>query len=175
VVDGIHPSPNQQTLGEGPVTGNEVEIHIEFTLPIDVLAGHFFFVPQVTLRSGNFMWLSAPRPIVPPGTPFAGDLQAWIRNDNISPDWLRIGADIVGGSPSPAFNMVFQLEGIVGCDANCDGSTTTPVLNANDFQCFLNLFASGNIAANCDQSTALPLLTANDFQCFLNRFAAGCS
>src|SRR6266852_6544611 len=27
------------------------------------------------------------------------------RNSKLSPDWLRIGADIIGGSPAPAFNM----------------------------------------------------------------------
>ena len=60
------------------------------------------------------------------------------------------------------------------CYANCDGSTTAPLLTANDFQCFLNRFAAGDIGANCDASTPMPLLTANDFQCFLNRFASGC-
>ena len=29
------------------------------------------------------------------------------------------------------------------CYANCDGSTVAPVLNINDFQCFLNKFAAG--------------------------------
>ena len=29
--------------------------------------------------------------------------------------------------------------------------------------------------ANCDQSTIAPILNINDFQCFLNKFAAGCS
>ncbi len=61
------------------------------------------------------------------------------------------------------------------CYANCDRSTAAPVLNANDFQCFLNNFAAANPYANCDGSTATPILNANDFQCFLNRFAAGCS
>ncbi len=60
------------------------------------------------------------------------------------------------------------------CYANCDNSTTAPVLTANDFQCFLNKFAAGDPSANCDGSTTSPLLTANDFQCFLNSFAAGC-
>src|SRR5204863_1848656 len=49
------------------------------------------------------------------------------------------------------------------CYANCDGSTTAPVLTANDFQCFLNAFASGQSYANCDGSTINPVLTANDF------------
>ncbi len=61
------------------------------------------------------------------------------------------------------------------CYPNCDASTTTPVLTANDFQCFLNSFALGSSAANCDGSTTPPVLTANDFQCFLITFAAGCT
>jgi hypothetical protein len=61
------------------------------------------------------------------------------------------------------------------CYANCDQSTSDPILNANDFQCFLNAFAANDPYANCDQSTTAPVLNANDFQCFLNAFAAGCS
>lgn len=60
------------------------------------------------------------------------------------------------------------------CYANCDASTATPVLNINDFQCFINRFAIGDTWANCDGSTASPLLNINDFQCFVNRFATGC-
>jgi glucose/arabinose dehydrogenase len=61
------------------------------------------------------------------------------------------------------------------CPANCDASSTSPILNANDFQCFLNNFASNDCYANCDNSSVQPTLNANDFQCFLNQFAAGCS
>ncbi len=61
-----------------------------------------------------------------------------------------------------------------GCYANCDGSTTPPALNINDFTCFLNKFAAGDSYANCDNSTTPPTLNINDFTCFLNRFAAGC-
>jgi hypothetical protein len=60
------------------------------------------------------------------------------------------------------------------CPANCDGSTSEPVLNVQDFGCFLNKFASGDAAANCDCSTAEPVLNVQDFACFLNQFAAGC-
>src|SRR5262249_40357974 len=60
------------------------------------------------------------------------------------------------------------------CYANCDGSTTLPILNVLDFGCFLNRFAAGDSYANCDQSTTPPVLNALDFGCFLNRFAAGC-
>ncbi len=60
------------------------------------------------------------------------------------------------------------------CYANCDQSTTAPVLTANDFLCFLNAFASGSPAANCDRSLVAPVLSANDFMCFLNSYAKGC-
>jgi PEP-CTERM motif-containing protein len=117
VVNGINPKPNQQTQGEGPVSGQEVEFDVTFTTPFVLPADHYFFVPQVVVP-GGFLWLSAPKPIVAPGTPFpAGstDLQAWIRNENLAPDWLRIGTDIVGppvtGGAAPTFNMTFSLAG----------------------------------------------------------------
>jgi hypothetical protein len=62
-----------------------------------------------------------------------------------------------------------------GCYANCDNSTSPPILNTNDFQCFLNQFAAGSAYANCDNSTSPPTLNVNDFQCFLNKFAVGCN
>ena len=104
VVNGIHPSPNQTTGGEGPVTGEEVLFSVGFNPGIVLPADHYFFRPEVQLTNGNFLWLSAPRPIVSPGTPFpAGstDLQAWIRNDALAPDWLRIGADVSVAPPLP--------------------------------------------------------------------------
>jgi hypothetical protein len=109
VVAGIYPEPNQTTGGDGFVSGNEVVITATLNPPIALPAGHYFFVPQVALTSGTFLWLSAPRPIVAPGTPFTGDLQSWIRNANLTPDWLRIGTDIVGGATPPTFNHVFTL------------------------------------------------------------------
>jgi hypothetical protein len=114
VLNGIHPSPGFHTGGDGAVTGQEVQFNVAFSTPFSLAADHFFFVPQVQLSSGDFYWLSAPRPIVPPGTPFpAGftDLQEWIRNENLAPDWLRVGADIVGGNPAPTFNATFSLSG----------------------------------------------------------------
>ena len=61
------------------------------------------------------------------------------------------------------------------CYANCDSSTTAPVLNVLDFTCFLNKFAAGDSYANCDHSTTAPVLNVLDFTCFLNSFAAGCT
>jgi hypothetical protein len=101
--------------GNGPATGAEVEFDITFrNHPLDLPADHYFFVPQVGLSAGapagaHFLWLSVPKPIVPPGTPFAGDLQSWMRDDpDLAPDWLRIGTDIIGGT---TFNASFALKG----------------------------------------------------------------
>jgi hypothetical protein len=60
------------------------------------------------------------------------------------------------------------------CYANCDGSTTVPVLNVNDFTCFLQKFAQNDPYANCDGSTTVPVLNVSDFTCFLQSFAQGC-
>ena len=105
VVSGIHPFPGQQTGGEGAVTGEEVQFAITFNTPF-LVGGtdHDFFSPEVGLSSGDFLWLSA-------GTPSAPDLQAWIRNTSLDPDWLRIGTDIIGGVTPPRYDMSFSLVG----------------------------------------------------------------
>jgi len=114
VVNGINPLPNQFTGGEGPVTGQEVQFNVHFTTPFSLNAhDHIFFRPEVDLGSaGNFLWLSAPKPIfLPPGTPFTNDLQTWIRTDGpgaLAPDWERIGTDVTHQGP---FNASFSLTG----------------------------------------------------------------
>jgi len=136
VVHGIHAATNQTTRGEGPVTGEEVLISVTFNPPISLPSGHYFFRPEVLLSSGDFLWLSAPRPIVPPGTPLTLDLQSWIRNDALAPDWLRIGADIVGAG---AFNASFSLLGETDEDNDgvpdsldlCPGTPANVIVDAN--------------------------------------------
>ena len=109
VVNGINKSPNQFTGGEGPVTGEEVLISVTFTTPVDLPPDHYFFRPEALLAGGdNFLWLSAPKPIVDGTGPFNPDLQSWIRNDNLAPDWSRIGSDITLQGP---FNATFSLTG----------------------------------------------------------------
>ncbi len=113
---GHPPYPRRTTGGDGSITGEEVQFNITFTVPIDLPADHYFFIPQVEVvePGGNFFWLSAPKPIVPPGTPFPPgftDLQSWTRDEFLDPDWLRVGTDIVGGSPAPTFDAVFSLTG----------------------------------------------------------------
>ena len=113
VLNGINPKPLQTTGGEGQISGEEVRFNVTFTTPFDLPADHYFFVPQVEVNSGEFFWLSAPKPIVSPGTPFVGDLQAWTRTERLQPDWLRVGSDIVGPDPAtaPTFNASFSLTG----------------------------------------------------------------
>ncbi len=108
VISGINASLTPFTGGEGPVSGQEVRFDFTFSAPLTIDAGQFFFVPQVTLSDGSFLWLSAAKPIAAPGTPFVGDLQSWIRNEALQPDWLRVGTDITHQGP---FNAAFTLDG----------------------------------------------------------------
>jgi hypothetical protein len=103
--------------GNGAATGQEVEFDVTFDAPLDLPAGHYFFVPKVGLSDkapdgADFLWLSAAKPITPPGTPFppgTSDLQTWMRNTpGLAPDWLRVGADIIGNT---AFNGSYSLSG----------------------------------------------------------------
>ena len=132
VVNGINKKPNQNTKGDGSASGEEVQLTITFTPPIVLPApasplNHYFFRPEVQVSGGgNFLYLSTPRS---PGVPFVGDLQAWIRNTDLKPDWLRIGTDIIGGATPPTFNMAFSLSGetvpVTGVPGkhNCHGKT----------------------------------------------------
>jgi hypothetical protein len=129
VVNGINKSPNQLTGGEGPVTGAEVTITVTFNPPILLPPDHYFFRPEAFSTSGNFLWLSAPAPVAP-------DLQTWIRNDNIAPDWLRVGSDITGQGP---FNASFSLTGETDADGDgvpdsldqCSDTPAGSIVNAN--------------------------------------------
>jgi hypothetical protein len=91
------------------------------------------------------------------------------------PSWWEVGFDNlsirVTGGPAP-------------CYANCDGSTAQPVLNVDDFTCFINEYAAAlglpheqQVVhyANCDNSTIAPALNVDDFTCFINNFAMGCN
>jgi hypothetical protein len=79
--------------------------------------------------------------------------------------------------------LQFTASGGGICYANCDGSTVEPVLNVDDFTCFINEFAQAQTLpheqqvtayANCDGSTVAPALNVDDFTCFINQFAQGC-
>ncbi|HTK30048.1 MAG TPA: hypothetical protein VL309_10870 [Vicinamibacterales bacterium] len=122
VVNGINKAPANVTGGDGPASGQEVQITVVFNPPIVLPAEHYFFRPEVEVLGGDFLYLSAPKPIVAPGTPFLPDLQAWIRNSALKPDWLRIGTDIIAGDTNPTFNMAFTLAGDTIPDAGVPGT-----------------------------------------------------
>jgi serine protease AprX len=93
------------------------------------------------------------------------DFRGWHINN------VRVEAQIVGCDPEP------------DCYANCDQSTTVPVLNVEDFICFISEFAAASALqpaaqithyANCDNSTTDPVLNVEDFTCFITKFAEGC-
>ena len=124
--------------------------------------------------------------VAPPSDGPAFDAE-WYTIDAGGATYLSGGPFSLGttaGQPEPgalsggAFGLAggFWMGLIPGtpCYANCDGSTAPPILNVNDFTCFINHFAAGDTAANCDGSTVPPVLNVNDFACFANAFAAGC-
>jgi hypothetical protein len=97
-------------------------------------------------------------------------------------DLALLGTFMPGGCYGDIDALEVGIE-TASCYANCDGSTVPPVLNVDDFICFLNQFAAAQSLppsqqithyANCDGSTTPPVLNVDDFGCFMNRFAAGC-
>jgi hypothetical protein len=95
-----------------------------------------------------------------------------------------IGATI--GSPQMSLPVIARIRYVppTSCYSNCDGSTVSPMLSPNDYQCFINRYWTDAFAgqsqqissyANCDGSTGFPVLNIGDFICFNSRFAAGCT
>lgn len=152
VLNGINPKPSQATGGDGPFNGDEVVFNVSFSPPLSLPAGHYFFVPQVKLSSGDFYWLSTPRSPPPLGTV---DAQAWIRNASLAPDWLRVGTDIVGGAPPPTFNAAFSLAGVRCLPLSVSPSTLPAAVAGHSYSASLE--ASGGVAPYAfSASGALP-------------------
>jgi hypothetical protein len=110
----------------------------------------------------------------PPGRDLSG--MAW------DPDRERIVL-FGGSSASGLLEDLWELSCEQPCYANCDGSTGLPLLNIDDFACFMSEYATALALpqaqqvmhyANCDGSTTAPVLNVDDFTCFINQFAAGC-
>ena len=147
--------------------------------------GAFQDGPRVRLVSegGHFEW-SSPTTAVNQALgqwveyiiPVAGSA-AWPRTTLGAPSLSSInGIEIHADTWGAGFTL--WIDGVrfdpPVCYANCDGSTAPPVLNINDFVCFMSKFAAADPYANCDESTAPPVLNINDFVCFMSRFAGGC-
>lgn len=109
-----------------------------------------------------------------PTTPYGNGFHDWFGAFVAIQGWTILVGSHFGDVTGTTDAGVAYFFG-ASCYANCDGSTGSPLLNGNDFQCFLNAFGANSAYANCDGSTAAPVLNANDFQCFLDRYAAGCT
>jgi len=132
---------------------------VELVLDIDLAADTF----NVTY-GGN--------PLVP-----ASPLNKWSQNVSAAVGAARIQCiDLYSQMAGFRWDDL-SLQPVVAqnCYANCDGSTSAPCLNVNDFICFNNLYAASSTSANCDGSTSAPILNVNDFICFNNLYAAGCT
>lgn len=147
-----------------------------------------------TMPNGSHIEWAAPVPF-DPSRPWEGNGLRWSTVYNfrfiadVPPN--ASGEVIVGlykpaAAPAPAaFSAKAWVpsEISIPCYANCDGSTNEPILNVDDFTCFINEFAQALSLsheqqvmhyANCDGSTNAPVLNVDDFSCFINEFAAGC-
>jgi hypothetical protein len=93
------------TGGNGPVTGQEVEFDVTFSTPFFSLCHKS---RSLAASSCGCRDASARSIAVSVGRT---DLQEWTRDSMLEPDWLRVGTDIVGGTPAPTFNAAFSLTG----------------------------------------------------------------
>jgi hypothetical protein len=131
------------------------------------------FAPQVTMMTNATNGVR--------NAPAANALQflAAAPAPNTGSAWQLIGeSGPQAGCMAGHYDMPFILEGaetnVSTCYPNCDNSTTSPILNVQDFTCFLQRYAAGDTYANCDNSTTPPILNVQDFTCFLQSYAAGC-
>jgi hypothetical protein len=148
------------------------------------------FVPVASASTvvdnlGPYVWTSAA---------MIADVQGWLDEPTTNFGWMVRGDEVNLGvakrfaarehlneSFRPTLTVTFTPP--QDCYANCDHSTTPPILNVEDFTCFINEFAAASSLtpaqqivhyANCDHSTTQPVLNVEDFICFINEFAQGC-
>jgi hypothetical protein len=157
----------------------EVVVGVNASLP----AGTYWldYNTTGTLASGPWAPLTTVR-----GTRTANAAANALQSTNNGLTWVLIQDAGQGCNPTPITqDYAFRIRGerTSACYANCDNSTTPPILNVEDFTCFINQFAAASQLppaqqlthyANCDQSTTPPVLNVEDFTCFINKFAQGC-
>jgi hypothetical protein len=154
-----------QTLTAPPFTVTTDQFDFTPATPLTLAGGETYWIVVWNNASGlnSFRWMANTPSVAPTGIA------------------TNAGYRFNNGPPPPTTNSttlnsysVNATQGGGGCYANCDGSTTEPILNVADFTCFLTKFAAGDPYANCDGSTTEPILNVADFTCFLTKFAAGC-
>jgi hypothetical protein len=183
--EGTSVAPGEGGRGTTPSAGDATWLHTFFDASFWSSPGGQPGVDFAQTPSGTATIGAAMMPYQWSSTPgLVADVQSWLNAPGTNFGWMLVGGESALGTakrfdsrehPEPSQRPTLTITYSPPCYANCDGSTGSPLLTANDFQCFLNKFAAGASYANCDGSTGTPALTANDFQCFLNKFAAGCS
>ena len=161
---GNNPGTLMQTLTNPPFTVTTDQFQFMPSASLTLQGGETYWIVVWNNASGpnSFRWMASSPSIVPTGIA------------------SNAGYRFNNGPPPPSTNSTTLNSYSVtatqggGCYANCDGSTTPPVLNVADFSCFLTKFAGNDPYANCDGSTTAPVLNVADFSCFLTKFAAGC-
>jgi hypothetical protein len=135
--------------------------------------GLYAFDLQYSLDGGRFWRLIAE------DLPASARSFSWDLPPNVTPNSavrIRVIArDRRGQNSSSGADRAFAIApGQATCYANCDSSTQSPVLNVQDFNCFLQRYAASDPYANCDGSTVSPTLNVLDFTCFLQKYTTGC-
>jgi hypothetical protein len=88
---------------------------------------------------------------------------------NVTSVRVRIGTD-----PTLPIGEVAYVDSmsVQSCPANCDGSSASPMLTANDFMCFMNGVPNRDPRCNFDGQNGLAF--GEEFQAFLDSYAGGC-
>jgi trimeric autotransporter adhesin len=148
---------------------NRMELFDDGRGPALFFAGTFWDVGGV-MANGIARWDGTGWSTLGPGKQLGlvDALLAYPQNP-MGPSLVLLGGVEVGGGLAPL--GATQWVGCPNCYANCDQSTTPPVLNVEDFSCFINRFAVRDPYANCNLDEHIDV---SDFMCFINRFAAGC-
>jgi hypothetical protein len=157
--------------GYGPAAPMTAPEFLSTTSPV-----LYYSVNLADLGAGGAAFVAA----TPPGAAFVIGADGKIPGlpaytFNLAPFVYIPGVGWVATGPAPA-GMVITYEGSMTyegdcCYANCDQSAVLPILNVNDFVCFLNRFATNDSYADCDRNGAF---NVNDLVCFVNQFAVGC-
>jgi predicted outer membrane repeat protein len=173
------------TVGHSIVEAGQAGIVLEGSGTLNWLAGNLSSDPlfidaaagNLRLSSGSPAIDAADNTALPPDILTDRDGNPRFVDDPATPD-----TGIPGGAGGTAIADIGAYE-FQACYANCDSSTTSPILNVEDFICFIAEFAAGSTLpheqqikhyANCDGSTTPPVLNVEDFACFISEFAAGC-
>jgi hypothetical protein len=146
---------------------NQAVFHIPVNLSL--AAGDYWLTvyaenPVTPGTDANWAWFTNAQldvTLTPPNTPIvisdANGVFMWRSSTYPSPGFQRYTttafaidpAPVVGPTPQDPqyfYNAAFYISGTPGgapCYPNCDNSTTPPILNVLDFNCFLNRFAAG--------------------------------